>query len=484
MAVCLATTTGDEVDDDIVELVREDDEVGLLNRAVTTSYSPLSFHLQLNARSNFKRWIDSRLNSPTAGIYLARCARTRRCDRCIFAAQLTCEASHSPPCIACLQGTELYCSTFFKNPIPCRHWNKTQIIEFETRVEFFVDLVGGEGMVGGQAASDVPAVPVNPKVPLKSSLKGGLSKLRDKTRSLSFRRQPTISEEVEEDEPSLAAQMVNEYHKDVRKKAINRRLLKTYPHPAGPPARLEMTRKLRQLDENDHSDSGSITHRSDELYMPSGPRPSLGTSSGFLRRRPDPENDRAGRACSTPVGEGQVERGDGTKGKINTTLAEELESLADARRSMRGIPTLSRHSDSSFDHLTRRGRTSHRTFVDPGVAQSRRRDESPPELVDQFQNVGQRSHTSQVREHPPTRVSSEVPKVPRPAPRTKASSNLLEDLADDQAVQAELERRLAALRMDTLREVDSILAGRARQSRESQREPPPQTQQARDGEEP
>ena len=40
MAVCLATTTGDEVDDDIVELVREDDEVGLLNRAVTTSYSP------------------------------------------------------------------------------------------------------------------------------------------------------------------------------------------------------------------------------------------------------------------------------------------------------------------------------------------------------------------------------------------------------------------------------------------------------------
>ena len=244
MAVCLATTTGDEVDnDDIVELVREDDEVELLNRAVTTSYSPLSFHVQLNVRSNFKRWLNSRLNSPTAGIYLARCARTRRCDRCVFAAQLTCEASHSPPCIACLQGTELYCSTFFKNPIPCRHWNKTQIIEFETRVEFFVDLVGGEGMVGVQA---VPAVPVNPKVPLKSSLKGGLSKLRDKTRSLSFRRQPTISEEVEEDEPSLAAQMVDEYHKDVRKKAIDRRLLKTYPHPAGPPARFEMTRKLSE----------------------------------------------------------------------------------------------------------------------------------------------------------------------------------------------------------------------------------------------
>ena len=71
MAVCLATTTGDEVDnDDIVELVREDDEVELLNRAVTTSYSPLSFHVQLNVRSNYKRWLDSRLNSPTAGIYL------------------------------------------------------------------------------------------------------------------------------------------------------------------------------------------------------------------------------------------------------------------------------------------------------------------------------------------------------------------------------------------------------------------------------
>ena len=39
-----------------------------------------------------------------------------------------------------------------------------------------MDLVGGEGMVGGQAASAVPVVPVNPKVPLKSSLKGGLSK--------------------------------------------------------------------------------------------------------------------------------------------------------------------------------------------------------------------------------------------------------------------------------------------------------------------
>ena len=170
---------------------------------------------------------------------------------------------HHIPLLALLVYKELSCTAqpFFKNPIPCRHWNKTQIIEFETRVEFFVDLVGGEGMVGVQA---VPAVPVNPKVPLKSSLKGGLSKLRDKTRSLSFRRQPTISEEVEEDEPSLAAQMVDEYHKDVRKKAIDRRLLKTYPHPAGPPARFEMTRKLRQLDEDDHSDSGSVTHRSNK----------------------------------------------------------------------------------------------------------------------------------------------------------------------------------------------------------------------------
>ena len=96
----------------------------------------------------------------------------------------------------------------------------------------------------------------------------------------------------------------------------------------------------------DPSDSGFVTHRSNELYMPSGPRPSLGTSSEFLRRRPDPENDRTGRACSTPapraVGESRVERGDGTKGKTNTSLAEELESLADARRSKRGIPTLSK----------------------------------------------------------------------------------------------------------------------------------------------
>ena len=270
MAVCLATTTGDTIDDDhIIELVREDDEVCLLDSAVITSYSPLSFHLQLNARSNFRDWLDSRLNSPTAGIYLARCARGRSCDHCDFALQLTCAASHSPLCLACSQGTEIYCSTFFKNPIPCRNWNNTQIREFETRVEFFVDLIGGEGMDGGQAASAVPVVPANPKVPLKSSLKGGLSKLRDKTRTLSFRRQPTISEEVEE-EPSLAAQMEEEYQRDVRKKAIDRRLLKTYPHPAGPPARLEMTRKLRQLDEDDHSDSGSITHRSTELYMPSG----------------------------------------------------------------------------------------------------------------------------------------------------------------------------------------------------------------------
>ena len=117
MAVCLATTTGDTVDDDhIVELVREDDEVCFLDSAVITSYSPLSFHLQLNARSNFRDWLESRLNSPAAGIYLARCARKRRCDRCAFASQITCEASHSPLCLACIQGTELYCSTFFRNP--------------------------------------------------------------------------------------------------------------------------------------------------------------------------------------------------------------------------------------------------------------------------------------------------------------------------------------------------------------------------------
>ena len=69
MAVCLATTTGDSVDDDhVVELVREDDEVCLLDSAVITSYSPLTFHLQLNARSNFRGWLESRLNSPAADI--------------------------------------------------------------------------------------------------------------------------------------------------------------------------------------------------------------------------------------------------------------------------------------------------------------------------------------------------------------------------------------------------------------------------------
>ena len=46
MAVCLATTPVDSVDDDdVVELVREDDEVCLLDRAIITSYSPLAFHL-------------------------------------------------------------------------------------------------------------------------------------------------------------------------------------------------------------------------------------------------------------------------------------------------------------------------------------------------------------------------------------------------------------------------------------------------------
>ena len=90
MAVCLATTTGDTIDDDhIIELVREDDEVCLLDRAVITSYSPLSFHLQLNARSIFRDWLDSRLNSPTAGIYLARCARGRSCDDCLVTHSLT-----------------------------------------------------------------------------------------------------------------------------------------------------------------------------------------------------------------------------------------------------------------------------------------------------------------------------------------------------------------------------------------------------------
>ena len=98
MAVCLATTTGDTGDDDhVVELVREDDEVCLLDSAIITSYSPLTFNLQLNARSNFRGWLESRLNSPAADIYLARCSKRRSCDRCILASQITCAESNSPP---------------------------------------------------------------------------------------------------------------------------------------------------------------------------------------------------------------------------------------------------------------------------------------------------------------------------------------------------------------------------------------------------
>ena len=139
MAVCLATTTGDSVDDDdVVELVREDDEVCLLDRAIITSYSPPAFHLQLNARSSFRGWLESRLNSPAADLYLARCSKGRSCDRCILASQITCAESHSPLCLACTQRSELYCSIFFRNPIPCRNWTDIQTREFETRVEYFV----------------------------------------------------------------------------------------------------------------------------------------------------------------------------------------------------------------------------------------------------------------------------------------------------------------------------------------------------------
>ena len=70
-------------------------------------------------------------------------------------------------------------------------------------------------------------------------------------------------------------------------------------------------------------------------------------------------------------------------------MAEDLEILADARRSVRGLPTRGRESESPFDHLAHRSRTSQRTSVDPRVAQLSRRAESPPELVDQFENIGQ-----------------------------------------------------------------------------------------------
>ena len=160
-------------------------------------------------------------------------------------------------------------------------------------------------------------------------------------------------------------------------------------------------------------------------------------------------------------------------------MAEDLGILADARRSIRGLPTHGRESDSSFDNLAHRSRTSRRTSVSPRVAHLSRRAESPPELVDQFENIGQRSSTSQVREQPQTSVG---PKVPRPAQRTEASSNLLDELANERAEEAELERRLADLRLDAHR--DSILGGGANQNIESQREPPPQSHQVRDGEGP
>merc|ERR1711952_404808 len=217
--------------------------------------------------------------------------------------------------------------------------------------------------------------------------------------------------------------------------------------------------------------------------MPSGPRPSLGSSSGFLRRRPDPENDRTGRACSTPAhraeGESGVEREGGSKGKNNLSLAEELQNLADSRRSLRGIPNLSRHSDSSFDHLSHRSRASQKTFVDPRAAQRSRRDDSPPELLDQFEEVGQRSNTSRVREPPRTRVSQEVS---RPAQRAGASADLLEQLAlDEQAEMAALEKRLHELRDPNLiAHRDSILGAGARQSVGSRQEQPLQSQPRRD----
>ena len=132
----------------------------------------------------------------------------------------------------------------------------------------------------GQADRPAHAEVATTTGPLRSSLREGLTRLRDRTKTLSFRKQPPISEE-----PSLVAQMEEEYHRAVSDRAIDRRLLKTYPHPAGPPVRLDMTRRLQQLEEEDNnSGSGSVTHHSNELYGPPGPRPLLVLARGLWER--------------------------------------------------------------------------------------------------------------------------------------------------------------------------------------------------------
>ena len=67
-------------------------------------------------------------------------------------------------------------------------------------------------------------------VPLGRSLREGLNRLRDRTKTLSFKRQPQISEE-----PSLVAEMEEQYRRSVSDRAFDRRVLKSYPHPLGPP---------------------------------------------------------------------------------------------------------------------------------------------------------------------------------------------------------------------------------------------------------
>ena len=131
MAVCLATTPVDQVEDEVEEVVRIDDETCFINQAIITSYNPLAYHLnQLSAHSEFRGWLDSRGSSPAADLYIARCSRGRSCDRCDLAKQITCISSDLPLCIACSQRFDLYCSIFFRNSLPCRRWTDDQAREF------------------------------------------------------------------------------------------------------------------------------------------------------------------------------------------------------------------------------------------------------------------------------------------------------------------------------------------------------------------
>ena len=209
----------------------------------------------------------------------------------------------------------------------CRHWTDDKVREFETRVEYFVTLVGGKDMDLHHVDRPVPVDVTTNTAPLGRSLREGLNRLRDRTKTLSFKRQPQIGEE-----PSLVAEMEEQYRKAVSEKAFDRRVLKSYPHPLGPPVRLEMTRKLQQLDDaGTNNRSESANQPSNELYAAPGPKPPLGVSSWSLGQRTSPGLDRVGRACSTPAahsmggaGENKVGRSSGARNKSQVSLAEEL----------------------------------------------------------------------------------------------------------------------------------------------------------------